>query len=137
MVDQQKALNLISSRDHCQRFSPSQISNTLRVQEWSCAVFCWMKLCSTFPPWFNLNYLRLVSNASIYLTYKTCIFLFVLFMFSAIIISVLFDDLFSSWKFSLWWSRICIISVFSLFISFIYMSCQTIYDLWSQDIRRF
>ena len=29
MVDRGKALNLISSRDHCQRFSSSQISNTL------------------------------------------------------------------------------------------------------------
>ena len=50
MVDQRKAFNLISSRDQCQRSSPSRISNTLRagfepVQnlisgfvEWSCAV---------------------------------------------------------------------------------------------------
>ena len=28
MVDQQKAFSLISSRDHCQRFSPSRISDT-------------------------------------------------------------------------------------------------------------
>ena len=31
MVDRRNALSLISNRDHCQRFSPSQISNTLRV----------------------------------------------------------------------------------------------------------
>ena len=28
MVDRQKELSLISSRDHCQRFPPSQISDT-------------------------------------------------------------------------------------------------------------
>ena len=27
MVDQRKAFSLISTQDHCQRFSPSQISN--------------------------------------------------------------------------------------------------------------
>ena len=49
-VDWQKAFNLISSRDHCQRSSPSQISDTPRAGfepaqnlssgfvEWSCAV---------------------------------------------------------------------------------------------------
>ena len=31
MVDQQRMLSLISSQDHCQRFSPSQISNTLQA----------------------------------------------------------------------------------------------------------
>ena len=31
MVDRRKAFSLISSRDHCQRFSPSQISDTLRA----------------------------------------------------------------------------------------------------------
>ena len=50
MVDQQKAISLISSRDHCQRSSPSRISDTPRagfepaqnltsgLVEWSCAV---------------------------------------------------------------------------------------------------
>ena len=50
MVDWQKAFSLISSRDHCQRFSPSRISDTPRagfepvqnlssgLAEWSCAV---------------------------------------------------------------------------------------------------
>ena len=50
MVDRRKAFSLISSRDHCQRSSPSQISNTPRagfkpaqslssgLVEWSCAV---------------------------------------------------------------------------------------------------
>ena len=31
MVDQRKAVSLKSSRDHCQRISLSQISDTLRV----------------------------------------------------------------------------------------------------------
>ena len=31
MVDRRKAFTLISSRDHCQRSSPSQISDTLRA----------------------------------------------------------------------------------------------------------
>ena len=50
MVDRRKAFSLISSRDNCQRSSPSQISNTRRagferaqnlssgLTEWSCAV---------------------------------------------------------------------------------------------------
>ena len=31
MVDRRKALSLISSQEHCQRFSPSQISDTPRA----------------------------------------------------------------------------------------------------------
>ena len=31
MVDRQKVLSLISSQDHCQRFSPSRISDTPRA----------------------------------------------------------------------------------------------------------
>ena len=50
MVDQRKVISLISSRDHCQRSSPSRISDTSRARfepaqnlssglvEWSCAV---------------------------------------------------------------------------------------------------
>ena len=50
MVDRRKAFSLISSRDHCQRSSPSRISDTPRagfepaqnlssgLAEWSCAV---------------------------------------------------------------------------------------------------
>ena len=50
MVDQQKALNHISSQDHCKRSSPMRISNMLQGEfepaqnlssglvEWSCAV---------------------------------------------------------------------------------------------------
>ena len=50
MVDRRKAFSLISSRDHCQRSSPSRISDTPRAGfepaqnlssdfvEWSCAV---------------------------------------------------------------------------------------------------
>ena len=49
MVDRQRAFSLISSRDHCQRSSPSRISDTPRagfepaqnlstgLVEWSCA----------------------------------------------------------------------------------------------------
>ena len=32
IFEQRKALSLISSRDHCQRFSPLQISDTLREE---------------------------------------------------------------------------------------------------------
>ena len=57
MVDQQKMFSLISSQDHCQRFSPLQISERLqtgfeRAQnmssgfvEWRCAVVI------TTTPW--------------------------------------------------------------------------------------
>ena len=50
IVDQRKAFSFISSHEHCQRSSPSQISNTLQAgfqpvqnlslgfDEWSCAV---------------------------------------------------------------------------------------------------
>ena len=50
IVDRRKVFSLISSRDHCQRFSPSWISDTTRAgfapaqnlssgfYEWSCAV---------------------------------------------------------------------------------------------------
>ena len=50
MVDRRKVLSLISSLEHCQRFSPSRISDTsragfepaqnlsLRFVEWSCAL---------------------------------------------------------------------------------------------------
>ena len=63
MVDQQSVLNLISSREHCKRFSPSQISNTLRAvfepmqnmvsdfAEWNSATVKTTKLC---PDWFSL-----------------------------------------------------------------------------------
>ena len=49
MVDQRKALSLVSSREHRQRYSPSQISDTPRNRIWTCAEpkfrLCWMKLC--------------------------------------------------------------------------------------------
>ena len=57
MVDRRKAFSLISSRDHCQRSSPSRISDTPRagfepaqnlssdLVEWSCAVVI------TTTPW--------------------------------------------------------------------------------------
>ena len=44
MFDRQKAFSLITNQVHCQRFSPSQISDTL--QDWTCAEaefrLCWM-----------------------------------------------------------------------------------------------
>ena len=50
MVDRRKAFSLISSREHCQRSSPSRISDTPRAGfepahnlEFR---ICWMKLCS-------------------------------------------------------------------------------------------
>ena len=50
MVDRRKAFSLISSRDHCQRSSPSRISDTLS-RVWTCAEpefrLSWMKLCSS------------------------------------------------------------------------------------------
>ena len=59
MVDRRKTFSLISSRDHCQRSSPSRISNTPRagfepaqnlspdLVEWSCAVV------TTTTPWHH------------------------------------------------------------------------------------
>ena len=59
MVDRRKAFSLISSRDHCQRSSPSQISDTPRagiepaqnlssnLVEWSCAVVITTTPCSS------------------------------------------------------------------------------------------
>ena len=48
-VDQRNAFSLISSRDHCQRSWPIQISETPRA--WTCAKLefrpSWMKLCSS------------------------------------------------------------------------------------------
>ena len=49
MVDRRKAFSFISSRDHCQRSSPSRISDTLS-RVWTCAEpefrLSWMKFCS-------------------------------------------------------------------------------------------
>ena len=62
MVDWQKAFSLIFSWDHCQRSSPSRISNT----PWTCAEpehrLCWMNLCSndnhcTTAPLYQMVYL--------------------------------------------------------------------------------
>ena len=50
MVDRRKAFSLISSRDHCQRSSPSWISDTPRAgfepAQKPKFGLCWMKLCS-------------------------------------------------------------------------------------------
>ena len=60
MVDQRKTFSLISSRDHCQRFSPWRISNTPRpgfepaqnlssgLDEWSCLVVVTTTLRSNY-----------------------------------------------------------------------------------------
>ena len=72
MVDRRKAFNLISSRDHCQRSSPLQISDTPRAGfepaqnlssdliEWSCAVVInttprYMWLVSDFYSFFFVS----------------------------------------------------------------------------------
>ena len=61
MVDRWKAFSLISSRNHCQRYSPSRISDTTRtgfepaqnlsssLVEWSCVVV----ITTTFLGWGN------------------------------------------------------------------------------------
>ena len=66
MVDRRKAFGLISSRDHCQRSSPSRISDTPwagfePVQnlssgfvEWSCAVVMFSDVHFRMKVWFNL-----------------------------------------------------------------------------------
>ena len=63
MVDRRKAFSLISSRDHCQRSSPSRISDTSRagfepaqnlspgIDEWSCAVVITTTPCSNKMSW--------------------------------------------------------------------------------------
>ena len=45
MVDRRKAFSLISSRDHCQRSSPSRISDTPRAGFEPEFRVSWMKLC--------------------------------------------------------------------------------------------
>ena len=51
MVDWRKVFSLISSRDHCQRSSPSRIFDTPRAGFEACAEpefrLCWMNLCSS------------------------------------------------------------------------------------------
>ena len=47
MIDQQKAFSLISSPDHCQRSSPSQISHMQQAGFEPAQNLSWMKLCSS------------------------------------------------------------------------------------------
>ena len=47
MVDRRKVFSLISSRDHCQRSSPSRISNTPWAGFEPEFRLSWMKLCSS------------------------------------------------------------------------------------------
>ena len=72
MVNQRKALSLICSRHHCQRFLPAQISDTLRAgfepaqnlssgfAESSCAVVITTTLLhhGSNAPTYNLSYLN-------------------------------------------------------------------------------
>ena len=50
MLDRRNVFSLISSRDHCQRFSPSRVCHA-ESRAWTCAEpefrFSWMKLCIT------------------------------------------------------------------------------------------
>ena len=67
MVDRRKTFSLISSRDHCQRSSPSWVSDTPRagfepaqslssdLLEWSCAV-----VITTTPRRHNIFYLNVL-----------------------------------------------------------------------------
>ena len=47
MVDRRKAFSLISSREHCQRSSPSQISDTRGAGFEPEFRLSWMKMCSS------------------------------------------------------------------------------------------
>ena len=87
MVDRRKAFNLISSRDHCQRSSPSRISDTPRtgfkpaqnlssgLVGWSCAVvipttprrfmlgrFIFLNLC---PPRLKYSHTKIHLGTSV------------------------------------------------------------------------
>ena len=60
MVDRRKAFSPISSRDHCQRSSPSQISDTPRARFETCA-----------EPEFRLRCMKLCSSNNHYTTEPT------------------------------------------------------------------
>ena len=74
MVDRRKACNLISSRDHCQRSSPSRISDTPRAGfepaqslssgfvEWSCAVVIKIKSWTFNWKTFQIVYQNIQIN---------------------------------------------------------------------------
>ena len=72
MVDRRKAFSLISSRDHCQRSSPSRISDTPRAgfepaQNLSSG-FCWMKLCSSdnhYDKWYGSVMFMIVLKCNV------------------------------------------------------------------------
>ena len=87
MVDRRKVFSLISSRDHCQRSSPSRISDTLRAGfepaqnlssgsvEWSCAVVITSKFPSTFLKPVNGGK-NSILNWVLKLNLFLCLFLF-------------------------------------------------------------
>ena len=77
MVDRRNASSLIFSRDHCQKFSPSRISDTLQTGfepaqnlnsgfvEWSCAVvithYTTAPMLSGYPFCFNTGFILAFS----------------------------------------------------------------------------
>ena len=79
MVDWRKVFSLISSRDHCQRSSPSRISDTLRAgfepaQNLSSGLLeCWPELCSSDNHYITNHYFRSKSrhlNERVYQFYR-------------------------------------------------------------------
>ena len=64
MADRRKAFSLISSRDHCQRFSPLRISDATRAgfepAQNLISGFCWMKLCNSDNHYIKLPLFHLV-----------------------------------------------------------------------------
>ena len=77
MVDQRKTFRLICSWDHCQRSSPSRISNMPQagfepvqslssgLAEWSCAV-----LITTTPQCISFEFFYFIKNHKISLSYE-------------------------------------------------------------------
>ena len=77
MVDRQKAFSLISSRDHCQRSSPSWISDMLRARfepvqnlssgfvEWSCAV-----VITTTPQHHFCNFTDNINDVIFFIIFR-------------------------------------------------------------------
>ena len=104
MVDRRKAFSLISSRDHCQRSSPSRISDTPRagfepaqnlssdLVEWSCAA-----VITTTPRRHSLF-------LNLFLTLATLTFLFLNLsqvLFFIFLLGLAF--LYHAKEFFLWW----------------------------------
>ena len=113
MVDRRKAFSLISSRDHCQRSSPSRISNTLRAGfeparnlssgfvEGSCAVMI------TTTPWPRRKWIIFNSKTSASGCCLVFAWLFVDFSLPLLIEALLMKNFFSSLCSSVCFSKIC------------------------------